>query len=251
MPIDEDEVLHPPIVQSTYHILHTRFLNISPLLRGAVWEYNIWNTHMHPMRSPSPSPASDTALDYPYTAKTLDMKLQNKAALQEELGWPVEPKRMLLCLPDGMTETLGGALLMELLPGLATLPVELVILGKGSAQYGNVLTQLAGKHRHRIAILPAQESAQTRLLAAADASLFLTDAGDLPALPLALAYGAVPIALATRSLDDYNPNQESGNAFVFQTPTVWHAFAAAVRALETYRFPFDWRTIQRHCMQEE
>lgn len=203
------------------------------------------------MRSPSSSPASDTTLDYPYTAKTLDMKLQNKATLQEELGWPVEPKRMLLCLPAGMTETLGGELLMELLPGLATLPVELVILGKGSARYGTVLTQLAGKHRHRIAILPAQEAAQTRLLAAADASLFLTDAGELSALPLALTYGAVPIALAADGLEDYNPNQESGNAFVFQTPTVWHAFAAVVRALETYRFPFDWRTIQRHCMREE
>ena len=39
--------------------------------------------------------------------------------------------------------------------------------------------------------------------------------------------------------------------FMFEKITVWHAFAAVVRALETYRFPFDWKTIQKHCMQHE
>jgi glycogen synthase len=49
-------------------------------------------------------------------------------------------------------------------------------------------------------------------------------------------------------LEDYNPVQESGNAFIFTVENHWKCFASLVRALETFRFPYDWRTIQRHAM---
>lgn len=197
------------------------------------------------------SPASDTAIAHRYTAKSLEQKIQNKTALQEELGWPAEPKRAMICLPAGMTEELGGAILMDMLPGLLSLPVEILVLGKGSSQYGALFTQLAATHEHRIAIMPANEESQRKMFAAADMTLFLTDPAELPQLTYALAYGAVPIAPETEALNNYNPNQESGNAFLFEGHSPWLAFAGVVRALETYRFPFDWRTIQRHCMREQ
>jgi glycogen synthase len=50
-------------------------------------------------------------------------------------------------------------------------------------------------------------------------------------------------------LDNYNPVQESGNSFVFEKPTVWQCFASVARALETFKFPYDWRTIQRHAIE--
>lgn len=60
--------------------------------------------------------------------------------------------------------------------------------------------------------------------------------------------GVVPI---TQKLDssilDYNPNTESGNAFVFQNANQWEIYAAVVRALETYKFPYDWKFIVRSC----
>lgn len=196
------------------------------------------------------SPASDTTIAHRYTVKSLEQKLQNKTALQEELGWPAEPKRAMICLPAGMTDELGGALLMDLLPGLLSLPVEILVYGKGSSQYGALFTQLAATHNHRVAIMPANEESQRKMFAAADISLFLTDPADMPQLKHALAYGAVPVAPETDALMNYNPNQESGNAFLFEAHSPWLAFAGVVRALETYRFPFDWRTIQRHCMRD-
>jgi len=66
---------------------------------------------------------------------------------------------------------------------------------------------------------------------------------------MCLAYGVVPVAPAdTDGLDNYNPVQESGNAFTYDQPDVWRSFTAIVRAMETFKFPFDWRTIQKHCM---
>lgn len=197
----------------------------------------------------SSSPAADKALAHPYSAQTLEYKVQNKTALQEELGWTPEPRRALVCIPTGVSEQLGGALLEEVLPGLLELPVQILILGKGSASYGKMLTELAKQHDQRIAIIPNDDKAIRAMFAASDMALFLSNPAALPELQMALAYGAVPVAPEASKLHDYNPNQESGEAFTYSKMTPWHCFAAVVRALETYKFPFDWKTIQRHCME--
>jgi glycogen synthase len=88
------------------------------------------------------------------------------------------------------------------------------------------------------------------MLAASDMALFLTEPADHAELAHCLSYGTVPVSVASQSLKNYDPNQEQGNAFLFEKTTVWQAFAAVVRALETFRFPFDWRTIQRHGMEQ-
>lgn len=60
--------------------------------------------------------------------------------------------------------------------------------------------------------------------------------------------GVVPITQALDpSIMDYNPNTESGNAFVYQNANQWEVFAAVVRAIETYKFPYDWKFIVRSC----
>lgn len=195
------------------------------------------------------SPATDKSIARSFSVQTLEYKVQNKTALQEELGWPEEPKRALVCIPAGVSEELGGKLLEEVLPGLLELPVQILILGKGPASYGKMLTTLAKEHSHRIAIIASDDKAIRKMYAASDLALFLSNPAAMPELNHCLAYGCVPVAPSVSKLNDYNPNQESGEAFTFDKPTMWHTFAAMVRALETYKFPYDFKTIQRHCME--
>ena len=195
------------------------------------------------------SPAADKAIARAYGVQTLEYKVQNKVSLQEELGWPEEPKRAMLCIPSGVSEQLGGKLLEEVLPGLMELPLQILILGKGSSSYGKMLTELAKEHNHRIAIVPNDEKMIRKMYAASDMALFLSNPAAMPELQQCLSYGVVPVAPSLSKLHDYNPNQESGEAFTYEKQTVWHVFAGIVRALETFKFPFDWRTIQRHCME--
>lgn len=195
------------------------------------------------------SPSTDKHIPYRYNGKTLENKVKNKTALQKELGWPSEPKRMMVCLPAGMTEALGGALMEEVLEGLLTLPVEILIRGKGTKEYGELFTKLAKENSHRIAIIPDQEEAVHAMYAAADAALYFADPGDLTELHESLRFGVVPITPECKNLSAYDPIQESGCAFMYDEPNVWHCFAAIVRALETQKFPFDWRTVQRYCME--
>ena len=71
---------------------------------------------------------------------------------------------------------------------------------------------------------------------------------NLPQLKKAWEAGIVPITSAfDSSITDYNPNNESGNSFVYENVNEWEIFAAVVRALETYKFPYDWKFIVRSC----
>ncbi len=192
----------------------------------------------------------NTSIARPYDIHSLEQKVNNKVALQEELGWTPEPKRAMVCLPTGISEKLGGELLKEVLPGLLMLPIEIVILGKGSSSYGAYITEIAKKHQHRVAIINNDEGSVRKMFAAADMSLFLAESVTMPELQESLRYGTIPVCPANKILTSYDPNQESGEAFVFEKMSPWLCFAAIVRALETYRFPFDWRTIQKHCMEK-
>ena len=180
---------------------------------------------------------------------TYELKQQSKVALQESFGWPAEAKRPMLCLPAGMSEKLGGALFTELLPGLLTLPVEILVVGKGSATYGSLFTTLAKEHRHRVHIVPDTEETLGTMYAASDMALFLSDPANTKELRLCMTSGIVPISVPCRSLENYDPVQESGNAFLSESAHPWQCFAALVRAMETYKLPFDWRTIQRNGME--
>jgi len=215
----------------------------STLLKKTNLRYNKrkHQTHM--------TPSTDQKIAQRYTAKSLEKKGKNKVSLQEELGWPAEQKRPVLCLPAGMSDALGGNLLAEVLPGLMKMDVQLLILGKGSSSYGSLFTDLAKEYPHKIAIIPNEEVAIRKMYAASDMALFLSNPSGMEQLPLALSYGVVPIAVRNTVLEDYNPIQEAGNSFLYDEENVWLCFAAIVRAIETHKFPYDWRTIQRQCME--
>lgn len=182
------------------------------------------------------------------TPTILDKKAAAKAALQAELGWKNEPRRALLCIPTGMTDDLGGKLFEAVLPGLLSLPVQIAIVGKGSSAYGTYFTKLAADKPHKVGIVSNTQENLAALYEAADMALFCAPLGDSEELKACLEHGVVPLSPASDALTNYDPNQEAGNAFTYQELTVWHCFAAAVRAVETYRFPYDWKTIQRHCI---
>lgn len=199
------------------------------------------------------SPETDTHITAKYSQKNLDQKARNKAAMQKELGWPQEGRRAAVCLPLGMTEALGGSVLKAMIPGLLTQSLELLIIGKGSKEYGALFTHLQKEHGHRIAILPASEASLHKVLASSDIAFFFADCKDSAEVQACLSYGVVPIAPDCATLENYDPVQERGTSFLFAPgktaeQTAWAAFAALARALETFKFPYDWRTIQRHCM---
>jgi len=177
----------------------------------------------------------------------LDEKAAAKSALQQELGWEKQPRRAMLCLPVGMSDELGGTLLENVMAGLLSLPLQIVVVGKGSKEYGSYFSKLATDKPHKVAIVANDKKMVENVLTASDMALFCA-APDEDDARACLEHGVIPVSPATSVLTNYDPNQEAGNAFTYDQLTHWHCFAAAVRAMETYRFPYDWKTIQKHCI---
>ncbi|MBP9773917.1 MAG: hypothetical protein KBD00_04815 [Candidatus Peribacteraceae bacterium] len=195
------------------------------------------------------SPAYDNKIVRKYSARTIEHKMENKTALQEEIGWIAEPKQPIVCISTGMTDALGGPLLEQLLEGLLELPIGLLIRGRGSNKYGDMFTKLAKGASYKMKIVADTDIGLRKMLAASDIALFLSPTQDPNAVEDALRYGVIPVAPAMAKLENYNPVQETGNAFLYDKVTKWQCFATLVRALETFKFPYDWRTIQRHAME--
>lgn len=193
------------------------------------------------------NPAYDNKITKKYSQKTIEHKSANRKTMLQEYGWETDPKRMIVAMPEGIPTTETGEQLEALLPALLTLPIGIVIRGKGPKKYGELLARMAQEHPEKIAIVDDGEESIRALLAGSDASIFLSG-HESDELICALRYGSVPIALPSQLLQNYNPTQESGNAFVIQGNSVWHFFAAMVRALETFTFPYDFRTIQKNAM---
>lgn len=60
----------------------------------------------------------------------------------------------------------------------------------------------------------------------------------------ASSHSCVPIAKSDGSSTvDYNPLKEKGNGFYFKQENKWEIFAALIRAIETYQFPYDWQNL--------
>lgn len=81
-----------------------------------------------------------------------------------------------------------------------------------------------------------------------DTSIIVLLSEDEDFLKTAWQNGIVPVTSEFNTkIEDYNPNTEKGNSFVFNNFNEWEVFAAVVRALETHKFPYDWKFIKRSC----
>lgn len=205
------------------------------------------NIHTNHMKS---IPLCITAdIETNFNLYSLQRKTENKTDLQKELGWPAEPRRPVVFLPTNTEGSKGGVLFEAVLPGLRTLPMEfLVVENEGDSEFNSLLKELHKTEKHRLHFVNNKKISLQQMYAASDMILFFADPSDASELEEAMKFAVVPVAPACEKLENYDPVQESGTAFIYEKETPWHCFAAVVRALETYRFPFDWKTIQKQVL---
>jgi hypothetical protein len=64
------------------------------------------------------------------------------------------------------------------------------------------------------------------------------------ALDYVKKYKAVPVMYqANKYFNDFNPVKESGNAFIYTVNNDWNILEAVLRANETFKFKYDWKTL--------
>lgn len=187
-----------------------RFLGI---LNGA--DYDLWNPRMDPAL-PVPYDVPDAAVG----------KAACKAALQREMGLPVEPGVPLYGVVCRLTPQKGMALLLETLDLLLSeMRLQIVLLGDGDPAEEAALRAAAARHPTALAVyIGYSDGLAHRIQAASDFFLMpsLFEPCGLAQL-YALRYGALPIVHATGGLEDtveqYNEGTGAGTGFKFYHPS--------------------------------
>lgn len=165
------------------------------------------------------------------TQNLLSRKKEAKKELAKMLGLNAK-KPLIGVFLDGEIFEKDVDKIKTVLEGTGALSVNVVVLCDKVTE---------GSEEKHVKFLPYSRVNRSKLLSAADIALSLgfNDVEEM------LLNGTVPVSEARPELEDYNPNHESGNGFIFREFSPWSIFAATVRALETFKFPYDWQNIVR------
>ena len=198
-------------------------------------------------------PAADKTLPHRYDGKRLKAKGKNKAALQKEMDLPGSPKLFLIGMVTRLASQKGLDLVIQALPKLEQMGIQLVILGSGDRLIEQAVRRAAKKSsaiRVRLAFDP---DLARRIYAGVDA--FLMPSRYEPCglgQMIAMRYGTVPIVRATGGLTDTVPDtgvsKSAGRGFCFGPANSKALVEAVRRALGVYRDPPAWEALQRRCM---
>jgi starch synthase len=204
------------------------------------------------------NPASDPHVPAPYDARDPRGKARCKAALQAELGLPVDPTTPLLAIVSRFAEQKGLDLLVAALPALlAASDATVVALGSGDARYETLLAARAGDFPGRAVVrVGFDEPLAHRIEAGADVFLMPSRFEPCGLNQLySLRYGTVPVVHATGGLDDtvveYDPAGGTGTGFKFEPYGVEPFLAAIGRALAAYRDAERWGRLVRNGMEQD
>jgi starch synthase len=238
-----EEILTPEYGEKMDPLLRVFRSKLHGIINGI--DYDVFN------------PLTDASLAANYEIGSIEKKVENKLALQKEVGLPQDPAIPVIGLISRLYDQKGLDLIANIMWGLMRLNLQLVVLGAGDARYEELFRANARDNPQRVsATIGFKPVLAQHIYAGSD--MFLMPSRFEPCglgQLISLRYGTIPIVRATGGLadtiDDWDPVQETGNGFVFTAYDHWDLFAQVVRALETFRQPSPWRRLQANAMSTD
>ncbi len=200
------------------------------------------------------NPATDPYLQTHYRSAT-NKRLENKAALQEELGLPVRTEVPIVAMVTRLVESKGLDLVTRVLDELLYYnDVQFVLLGTGEPMYEDWFRGAAYRHPGQLAAeIRFSEGVARRIYAGTD--MFLMPSQFEPcgiSQLLALRYGSIPIVRETGGLNDtvqsYNEMTGEGNGFTFNSYNAHDMLYTIRRAISFYHQPKNWKQVMKNAM---
>lgn len=204
-------------------------------------------------------PSTDRYLPTTYSATDLSGKRVCKRSLQRELGLPAIDVPLLAAI-GRLTPQKGFDLLIEIIPELMRLNVQIAILGTGDREIERRLRDAGNKHHDRIGLaIGFDEGLAHRIEAGADMLVMPSRYEPCGLSQLySLRYGTVPIVRRTGGLADtvvpYRPSTvQSGRAtgFQFEGASSEALLSAILWALEVFKDREAWRALMLAGMKAD
>ncbi|KTD86499.1 glycogen synthase GlgA [Paenibacillus etheri] len=199
------------------------------------------------------NPATDTSLVTRYRSN-LAKKTENKLALQEELGLPVDANIPMVAMVTRLVDSKGLDLLTRVLDELLYKDdIQFVLLGTGDESYERWFKEAAWRYPTKLSSQILFNDALSRKIYAAS-DIFLMPSKFEPcgiSQLLALRYGSIPVVRETGGLNDtvqaYNEESGEGNGFTFSNYNAHDMMFTLRRAISLYKQPEHWKKITKNA----
>jgi starch synthase len=240
------EILDPKYGEGLDGVLRERADRLTGILNGL--DAETWN------------PEHDPLLERNYSTETLDAKSVNTIAVRAELGLSDGSNEPLIAVIGRLAHQKGIDELLDALPDLLTLPVQLAILGSGDRRYEQALKKIGAKFPGRLAVhIGFDEALAHRLEAGADMLLMPSRFEPCGLTQMqSLRYGTVPVVARCGGLIDTVTEttpaslaDSSATGFFIDPLSPEEIVATVQRAVGLFRRPRDWRRLMRQGMQQD
>lgn len=167
-------------------------------------------------------------------------KKQKKEQQQKDWGLSVDGGIPLVLVDDTVDRTIQK-ILQEIIDGIASIGIQLVFVEPKDSEVLESLKGFAKKYPHSVKVLNKKQIVPDAF------DIALLDEVNSEKLEELKEHRMVP--LAGKGVIQFDPIEERGNGFVYESKNPWSLFAAFVRAAETYRFPYDWQNIVKSVIK--
>lgn len=240
------EILSPEYGCGLNELLQHRKEYLSGILNGI--DEKVWN------------PGTDKHLLQKYNRRCLEKKSLNKIQLQKESSLKCDKNVPLIGMVSRLVEQKGLDILLQSLPKLLAMDIQLVILGTGETYYELKLHQLAMQHADKFKLIIGYDEALSHRIEAAS-DLYLMPSTFEPCglnQLYSLRYGTLPIVTAVGGLADTvfpitaeNLENKKANGFVLSAKSSAALITAVKEALLAYKKPDVWKKLQVNAMSQE
>ncbi len=199
-------------------------------------------------------PSSDKSIEKNFDISSISAKVENKLALQRELGLPENRDVPMVAMVSRLASHKGFDLVRRVADDIMESDIQLVLLGTGECELEDFFADLALRYPEKCAVkLAFDKNLAKRIYASAD--MFLMPSKSEPcglAQMIASRYGTVPIVRETGGLYDtikpFDPVEEVGNGITFKTYNAHDMLDAIRRALSLYNDSAKWEKLMKNAM---
>ena len=203
------------------------------------------------------NPGTDNYIKQKYNRRSLNKKQINKEHLQSELSLDKAPGIPMLGMISRLVEQKGLEIILQSLPRLLKMPLQIVLLGTGETHYELLLGAWAKEYSNKFHItIGYDEALAHRIEASCD--MYLMPSTFEPCglnQMYSLRYGTIPVATNVGGLADtvidanpINLRKNTANGFVLKEQTPSDLSSTVKRAIDCYEQTDVWRELQNSAM---